>query len=825
MTRYALLLCLIFVQAYAAAQSFAPKDTLEFENLVNPVFEWMDVNNDGRLDILLSGQDITVLDDSRSLSLVYEQLPDSTFVLRPTDLETLGQQQFRIADLNGDGRQDLLMSATDGTSFEHAIYENNGNYTWDKVVINTGITHWEELRLADLDNDGFPEIITASAEGLEVFRREGQVWESVTLPEEIVPIITDPVLVDFDRDGFMDLLLMGQAADGDSVAWWLFNKKDINFEIQTVESDSLRVADYVVSDFDGDGFPDVFFSTGANDTERVTRLIMNRAGREIEDSVNVDLLQLRDAQVFAADLTSDGIVETDIEGLTAQAADPVIERERVFRKPTEIIYERDTLKNTSGQGRRYGDYDFDGDLDYFEVTVEGTEGKLWLFDNKEETKNEGPDGLEDLLSFRFMNTLYVVWNMATDDFTDPKSVTYDVTLSTADGQADLMAGGFDPVSLKRTVVGPGNQGHNDFLILEDAPQVPLFTSIMPIDNAFHYDVSECLQGTSGGACAEDLEVQEILICGSDFVQLETETGQRARWFSFAGGYLGTGPGMALNVAGDDFVIAVYERAGSCINAEVFEIQFEQGLPGLPDIGICEGEEVSVTIPGSWQVIRWFTQQQGSVANSTNTFAYRPEVDDLVTVEVTSFRGCDYRVSFQVSVSDSTATVPQTAYQIGEGESVRLEAGGGNRYLWLPADGLSNNQIARPLASPDQTTEYTVFVFNEGGCVSEIQVLVEVIQTAFAPDAFSPNGDGRNERYRVYDLEGPVSFTFTIFDRTGNRVFESSRLSEVVASGWDGTNNGVPVPAGTYFWRVKGTYLDGQEVLINGDTKGALQLIR
>jgi len=824
MNRYAFLLCMIFLQPLAFAQSFTPKDTLEFNNLSNPVYEWIDVNNDGRLDILITGQDQSITDVSTSLSFVYEQQADTTFVLQATDLQSLGQQQFRIADLNGDGRQDLLMSSTDGTSFEHAILENNGDYTWTKVVINTGITHWEELRLADLDNDGQPEIITASEEGLEAYKEVNTVWEIITLPEEVLPLITDPVIADFDKDGFKDILLMGEVAEGEPVAWWLINQQELEFKIQTVGSDSLRIVDYVVSDFNEDGFPDVFFSTEADSRTRATQMLLNVNGEAFTDSVNNDRLGLKNARVFAADITSDGIVETDIEGEAPGVTNPIVSRERVIHLGGGLLeYERDTLENTAGQGRRYGDYDFDGDLDYFEITVVGTEGRVWLYENTEEEMNEGPDGLEDLLAFQFQDALYLVWNKASDDRTDSRSVTYDVSLGTAEGTADIMAGGFDPSSLRRTVVGPGNQGYNDFLILKNPPQAALNVNIMPIDNAFHYNVSECLQGQSS-PCNEEIPIEEILLCGESFIQLETETGEIARWFSFEGGYLGTSASLGVNVTGDDFVIAVYDRTGGCVDGEVFGIKYDAGLPALPDVEVCDGEEVNVTVAGVWESIEWTSAAQGPLS-TTNEITYTPEANDEVTINATSLRGCTFEMTFDVTVADSTGTVNGTQFEIGEGESVRLEAGGGNEYLWLPATGLSNNQIANPLASPESTTEYTVLITTGLGCTSEIKVLVEVVLTSFAPDAFSPNGDGRNERFRVYDLEGPVDFTFSIFDRAGNRVFQTSTLSEATVSGWDGTNNGNPVPAGTYFWRVTGTYADGQKILINGETKGALQLIR
>ncbi len=807
-----------------SAQDFAPFDTLSLPQMSKLVFEWIDVDNDGLLDIFITGEDLSVTDSSRSVSYICHQQPDTTFILADTDLETYGEQLLKLADLNQDGRQDLLLSTTDGTRFEHAVYENNGDFTWKKTLINAGTSVWQELRLADLDNDGVLEILTFSVDGLIVYKNEPTGFEEVSLPEELDEIHTDPVVLDFDKDGFTDLFIAGIKADGDSVALLLLNQKDLEFSVQTVESDSLQITDYVVSDFNDDGFPDVLVSRDIDNSPRSLEVLINNNGETFSSQTDNNRLRLKNTRVFAADLGSDGVLDTDVEGLTLGTTGSLLARERVINTLTETTYESDTLENSSGMGRRYGDFDFDGDLDYFELTTTLTGSRLWLFENEEEDKNEGPTRLQDLLSFRFGDDLYIVWNIAEDDFTESRSVTYDVTLGTGIGTADVLAAGFDPASLRRTVSGPGNQGSSSFLILKNAPTQPLFTSIMPIDNAFHYTVSECLQGGVGGACNEELLVQEKILCGTNTITLETETGEDARWFSVNEGYLGTSAQLSFTTGGQDFVIAVYDRVGGCIDGEVFSVIPDGAPEPLEDLTICEGDQISVEVEGAWSSITWSSANEGALS-STSSFSYIPQADDVVTLEVTSVNGCDYQQSFTLAIDEVVASVRDSVLQVTEGESVQLFASGGTEYLWEPATGLSATNVASPLASPDENTLYTVSVFNDTGCIDQTTVLVEVVLTAFAPDMFSPNGDGRNERFMVYDLESVASFTFSIFDRAGNTVFESSNLNEMTVRGWDGTRGGTELPAGTYYWRVSGDYINGQTITVNGKNKGALQLVR
>lgn len=806
------------------AQNFSPFDTLALPGLSAPVFEWVDADNDGLLDAFITGEDLTVADSSRSVSYFYQQQEDTTFLLVATDLETYGNQLFRLADLNRDGRQDLLVTATDGTRFEHAIYENNGDFTWQKTLINAGTSVWQELRLADLDNDGMPEILTFSMDGLIIYKNEPSGFEAIALPEGLDEIHTDPVVLDFDKDGFTDLFIAGIKADGDSVALLLLNQKALEFSVQAVESDSLQITDYVVSDFNDDGFPDVLVSRDIDNSPRSLEVLMNDNGERVTSQTDNNRLRIKNTKVFAADISSDGVLDTDVEGMTIGQVGSLLVRERVINNPTGVVYESDTLENSSGMGRRYGDFDFDGDLDYFEMTTTVTGSTLWLFENKEEDKNEGPARLEDLISFRFDNDLYIVWNIAEDDFTESKSVTYDVALGTGFGTADVLAPGFDATSLRRTVVGPGNQGYNSFLILKNAPAQPLFASIMPIDNAFHYAVSECLQGAAGGSCNEELLVQEKVLCGTNSILLETETGEEARWFSVNDGYLGTSSQLAFEAQGRDFVIAVYNRMGGCIDGEVFSVIPDVEPQPLEDLIICEGDDISVGVEGAWSSIVWSSDNDGVLSNSS-VLTFTPQADDVITLAVTSTNGCDYQQSFAIDIDEVVANVRDSVVRVTEGESVQLFASGGTQYLWEPPTGLSATNVAAPFASPDSNTLYTVSVINDTGCVDQATVMVEVTMTAFVPDMFSPNGDGRNERFIVYDLETVADFTFSIFDRAGNTVFESSDLNEVTVRGWDGTKAGAELPAGTYFWRVRGDYASGQTLTLNGKNKGALQLVR
>ena len=151
---------------------------------------------------------------------------------------------------------------------------------------------------------------------------------------------------------------------------------------------------------------------------------------------------------------------------------------------------------------------------------------------------------------------------------------------------------------------------------------------------------------------------------------------------------------------------------------------------------------------------------------------------------------------------------------------KLLASGANQYEWSPSDGLNNPLIYNPVASPQNTTTYIVTGTDQNGCVNKDTLLLNVKgQNYFGfniPNSFTPNGDNLNDCFGVPFWGDVEFFALTIFNRWGEKVFETYNKFDC----WNGTYKSTPAPTGNYVFILTGKTQCG---IVN--KKGNLLLLR
>jgi gliding motility-associated-like protein len=238
--------------------------------------------------------------------------------------------------------------------------------------------------------------------------------------------------------------------------------------------------------------------------------------------------------------------------------------------------------------------------------------------------------------------------------------------------------------------------------------------------------------------------------------------------------------------------------------------------------ICQNDTITFTAApangGSAPAYQWevngTNEGLNSAVFSTNTL----QNGDSVTCRLLSSQVCAQPVS-SAAIAPLIRAAPVVAIRadtvIPFGQEVQLQTTVDtpvSSYQWTPVNTLNNPSIADPIANPPTSTLYQVSVLGFDGCTATASIDIKVYRALKMPNAFTPNGDGQNDIFRVPPLLQITVVNFSVYDRLGARVFFTSNSSE----GWDGRFNGRPQPAGTYVWQLE--YIDqltGKAAAANG----------
>lgn len=196
---------------------------------------------------------------------------------------------------------------------------------------------------------------------------------------------------------------------------------------------------------------------------------------------------------------------------------------------------------------------------------------------------------------------------------------------------------------------------------------------------------------------------------------------------------------------------------------------------------------------------------------------------VYSLAVMDANGCSKSVTVELNAATEIFIDAGEDQSINLGEGVALTAF--TNVLdpivnWNPPDGLDMLTTLEVTASPVKSTLYTVTVTDSNGCSAQDEVQVTVIggSSIYVPNAFSPNGDGVNDEFRLFTDNSIQSIEYLrIFDRWGGLMYEKTGFTPNSDEGvWDGSAKGRAATTGTYVFVAQTLRLDGTTHLIFGE---------
>lgn len=246
--------------------------------------------------------------------------------------------------------------------------------------------------------------------------------------------------------------------------------------------------------------------------------------------------------------------------------------------------------------------------------------------------------------------------------------------------------------------------------------------------------------------------------------------------------------------------------------------------------ICTGTSVTFTAttlnPGNKPNYQWKVNEVNVGTNNStytnNNFANGDQIACILTPgSSTCYSGSVSSNLITISINSLPIIniTPEDTIVI-PGSQVNLNAsvsGSINSYEWAPAGSLVNaTTLSVITVRLDTTSDFIFTAITNNGCPVSKIITIKVFRKLYMPNAFTPNGDGLNDVFKISPDPSLSLNEFSIYDGWGNKIFSTQDIHK----GWDGTYKGVKKDPGVYVYVINGTDNKGTVLM-----KGVFMLIR
>ncbi|MCF8247636.1 MAG: gliding motility-associated C-terminal domain-containing protein [Saprospiraceae bacterium] len=291
----------------------------------------------------------------------------------------------------------------------------------------------------------------------------------------------------------------------------------------------------------------------------------------------------------------------------------------------------------------------------------------------------------------------------------------------------------------------------------------------------------------------------------------------------------TDPVITVDASGI-YTLTVTDLGNFCTDSDDVEVfQYEN----VPQAGVqaedpdCFGDENgSITLNTDPANGPYSFQLNGQNYGAQNYFA--PLAPGTYQIQVTDGQGCTWTTSVTLTEPEQLVVDLGADLLLKLGETANIQAQYNipasqlDTLIWTPAVLLPCPEMPCDEQEflPTQQTVVTVTVIDQNGCRAEdlLSIFVKKDNPVYVPNSFSPNGDGTNDVFMIYAGKEVLNIKeFLVFDRWGETVYEYYNfVPNNPAYGWNGTYRGEDMNPAVFVWFAVVEFLDGSEVLLEGD---------
>ena len=445
---------------------------------------WGDVDDDGDFDLALMGENRS----GEAQTLFYENAGGVLVVDAEAEIVGLLNGAVAWGDYDNDGDLDLAISGEDERGNRASrLYRTDlgiANLTFILVGSFTDVSS-SALDWGDVDNDGDLDLVLMglsddSISGIlqsytRLFINDGQSGFVQSTTEPVGVNNGEAVWGDYDNDGDLDLALTGSDSQGGRNLSIYANDGSGQLADADLGLEPLESSDLAWGDYDRDG--DLDLAAGGISSAGVSTVVYQNNDGQMEALAGAELPGIRGGDLVWADYDNDQDLDLAITGNDGQQ--PFLQ----LYENVDASFQQDPILILQGvdfSTVALVDIDGDADLDLISAGSDAAFAPLTVVNDNLEAQfnpNRAPDVPTTPTAQDSAATVTLSWGASADDGAPPpESLTYNVRLGTSAGAGDVVSG--------NAPLGLGNIGHRRFHRLGGLPSGTYFWSVQAIDQGF-----------------------------------------------------------------------------------------------------------------------------------------------------------------------------------------------------------------------------------------------------------------------------------------------------------------------------------------------------
>ena len=469
-----------------------------FIQVQNSLIAWGDYNNDGRLDVLIAGS--TNGNSAQPITQLYRNDGNGVFTPVATGLPGVVFGAAAWGDFNNDGLLDLVLTgSTGGTSGPGLarIYRNNGDGTFTDIGAGLPGVYFSAVAWGDYDNDGRLDLVlsgeTSSGPITQIYHNNGDGTFSNSL--SLTGVYSGSVVwADLNGDGYLDLVVAGMNASGTTPVTLIYRNNGDGTFTQATSLAGIYSGSVAVADYDNDGLPDILLA-GGNAPNTYICLVYHNNGNFSFSNINASLFGVGNASAAWGDFDNDGRLDFIVSGSSnllnsVRGTVPRIYRNTGLSGSLAFSNYPVSLPTNYSGNVTWADFNNDGKLD---ILLTGTDGVMvgnyarsqtMLFRNNTSVANTPPAAPAALAATRSNNVILLTWAKSTDaQTTNANGLKYQIRVGATSGGMEIASPGSDLTTGYRRIVQTGDASTNQRR-LANLPPGNYFWSVQAIDTAF-----------------------------------------------------------------------------------------------------------------------------------------------------------------------------------------------------------------------------------------------------------------------------------------------------------------------------------------------------